>query len=336
MTEQGGTLEQLGPLAWRLTVELPAAELEKGVDDRLAELRRTARVPGFRPGKVPAATLRRRFGERLRREQAERLGQAAVRRQLAVRGLRPVRAPRLSLEGATHAVADFETFPALAAIDLCDLEIEVPQASVGEADVDRMLERLRAERGARPPAADSDAAFVRGLGFPDGRLDTLRRHLAESMARELEEALEAERVAAVEQALLARHPALELPPALLEAQLARLREVASAPAGDPGGLCEEARKLLTITFLFAEVARQRGLAPDPTRLWERTQALAEASADPAAELDRIWRDGERVQELEEELLRQEVAAAVLAAARVSTVELGFSELADRRRARLRS
>ncbi len=327
-------LERLGPLAWRLVVELPAEELEKEVAARLAELRRTARVPGFRPGKVPAAELRRRFGDRLRREQAERLGRSEVGRVLAERGLRPVAAPRLAVEAAPPAgfaagsappappaltvVATFEVFPPLPAIDLSTLEIEVPRVSVGEEDVDRMLRRL--------PAADAG---------PADAADGLRRRLAETMESELAEAVEAERLLAVEQALLARHPDLELPPSLVEAQVAGLREVAPAgPAAEPEALAAEARRLLTATFLFAEVARQRGLAPDPARLWERTRQIAAESADPAAELDRIWSDGELVHEIEEELLRHEVAAEVLAEARVTEVETGFGELAERRRARV--
>ncbi len=431
-----GDLEPVGGLKWCLTVELPADELEKRVDTRLKEMRHTVRLPGFRPGKIPAAQLRRRFGDQVCREQAERMGQSEVRDALGARGLRPVAAPQLTLEGlpsvqakeepdAPRVVATFEVFPPLPAIELSNLEVQVPRATIGEADVDGMLSRLQAERSswvpasapsqsgdrisislsargakgrwprkgnrrveqvvgeegpasflgeallglewgqrlerlAQPPAGSEiaalagatatvsgivnavhtrrlpelDSTFLRDLGIEDGQLETLRHHLAEVMEGELEEALQAERLLLVERALISQYPDIELPESLLEDQMKRLGEaIPEDQALQPDDLAAEARSSLATTFLFAEVARQRSLGPDPTRLWKRTRELADQADDPKAELDRIWGDGDLIQEIEEELLRQEVAAVVLAEAKVSETAMSFSELAQRRRER---
>lgn len=343
------TLESLGALAWRLTVELPSAELVRRVEERLGDLRRTARVPGFRPGKVPAAELLRRYWSSLCREQAERLAQEELRTALAGHALRPVSAPRLVLEdlpaprgGETapspRVIATFETFPTLPEIELSTLEVSLPRATVGEEDVDRMLERLREERagGSSRPLPEIDAAFVRSLGIADGELATLRQELRRTMEAELLEALAAERVFAVEEALLERFPELELPAALVAAQTEQLREAEQRGAATAEAALELwARRLLAATFLFAEIARQRGLRVDPTRLWQRTRELADRADDPRAELDVIWSDGDRVQEIEEELLRQDVADAVLSEATVTEQLMSFSDLAEHRRERER-
>ena len=336
------SVEQIDPLSWRLELELPAAEVGRRVETRLGELRHSARVPGFRPGRAPLAQLRRVYWDAVCREQAERLAQSEVRAALAARGLRPATAPRLDLAGlpetpealasaTPRVVATFDVFPALPALDLADLKVEVPRVTIVDADVEHMLGRLREEHGRRQTASRSAA---RRPGTADGQPDSLRQRLVETMEQELAEAVSAERVLAVEQALVAQTPQLELPPALLASQLARLRALAPAgQAAEANALEAQARRLLTATFLCAEVARQRGIRPDPTRLWERTQQLADQARDPTAELDRIWGDGALIQDLEEELLRQDVAAAVLAEAQVTEVEMSFTELAARRRLR---
>lgn len=302
-------LEELEGLERRLTLELPAEELEERVADRLERLRRKVKISGFRPGKVPRKYLQRRFGARIRQEQAEGLAQAELSKALAKHSLRPVAAPTVeveALDSTPRAVATFEVFPPLPELDLAGLEVEIPRVTMTEADVDEMRARLEVS--------------------PED-MDDLR----ETMARELGEALEEERLTAVEQALIDRYPDLELPAAILEAQIARWTETSPPRTReDAEELEEEARYTLTLAFLFAEITRQRNLEPDPARLWQRTQEMAAHSGDPTAELDEIWSDGELIHELEEELLCQDIAEVVLAEAQVKEVSMSFRELARRR------
>src|SRR3546814_19491611 len=60
------SVESLGNLERRMTFRLPAERLEDQVGGRLREIARTARIKGFRPGKVPAKVIEQRFGTQVR------------------------------------------------------------------------------------------------------------------------------------------------------------------------------------------------------------------------------------------------------------------------------
>src|SRR5690606_10525228 len=104
------SVESTGNLERRLNFSLPAEQLEAGVSGRLREIARTARIKGFRPGKVPAKVIEQRFGDQVR---AEVLG-ALVRQTFdaAVREheLRLAGAPRIdrAAEDSLDFVATFE------------------------------------------------------------------------------------------------------------------------------------------------------------------------------------------------------------------------------------
>ena len=56
------SIETVGKLGRKLTVRLPAQELEDKVRSRIQETGRSARLKGFRPGKVPTKVIEQRFG----------------------------------------------------------------------------------------------------------------------------------------------------------------------------------------------------------------------------------------------------------------------------------
>ena len=69
------SLENTNPLERRMTVSLPAERLDGVVGKRLQEIARTARLKGFRPGKIPAKVVEQRWGTQVRDEVlGERLG----------------------------------------------------------------------------------------------------------------------------------------------------------------------------------------------------------------------------------------------------------------------
>ena len=62
------SVETVGNLGRRMTINLPAERLQEQVGGRLREIARTARIKGFRPGKVPAKVIEQRFGQQVRGE----------------------------------------------------------------------------------------------------------------------------------------------------------------------------------------------------------------------------------------------------------------------------
>ena len=78
-------MEKTGDLGRRLTVELPAEQIDRKVSGRLDELRRQVRLKGFRPGKVPLNVVRQRYGAQVARKCSQEAMQKRFRRPSASR-----------------------------------------------------------------------------------------------------------------------------------------------------------------------------------------------------------------------------------------------------------
>jgi trigger factor len=182
-------VETLGGLERRFNVAVPVSEIEGEVGKRLSKMARTAKVPGFRPGKVPLRIIAQQYGPQLRSEvisdrvQAEFNG--VVRDQnLRVAGY-PRIAPKPGAEGAQtlEFEATFEVYPEITLGDLSAVSIEKPEVAVTPADVDRTLDKLRLQRAAwhavSRPAQKGDRAKVNFIGriagveFAGGKADDL-------------------------------------------------------------------------------------------------------------------------------------------------------------------
>ena len=160
------SVESTGDLERRMTFQVPAEQLESSVGGRLREMARTARIKGFRPGKVPPKVIEQRFGEQVR---AEVLGQL-LRQEFdsAVRAneLRLAGAPRIEPDGDDQLayVATFEVVPDFGDIDVSKLSVVRHTAQVADEDIDRMIDNLRQQRrswsGVTRPAQQGDALDI--------------------------------------------------------------------------------------------------------------------------------------------------------------------------------
>jgi len=144
------SLENLGKLSRKMTVRIPADRVTSKVRERLAELGRTVRLKGFRPGKVPAKVIEQRFGQQVLSEAKSEVIGATFAEALDQEKLRPAMQPRVDAKDieadSFEYVATFEVLPEIEKIDVSGLELERITSKVEEADVDRMIETLRAQR----------------------------------------------------------------------------------------------------------------------------------------------------------------------------------------------
>ncbi|WP_440975591.1 trigger factor [Pseudoxanthomonas winnipegensis] len=144
------SVESVGNLERRMTFRLPAERLESGVGGRLREIARTARIKGFRPGKVPAKVIEQRFGEQVRAEVLDRLLREGFDQAVRENELRIAGAPRIEPEsegGEEFAyVATFEVVPEFGELDMSKLTVVRHTAEVADEDIDRMIENLRLQR----------------------------------------------------------------------------------------------------------------------------------------------------------------------------------------------
>src|SRR5690242_16468614 len=145
------SVENVGSLERKLTVKFPAERFETQVSARIAELGRTVRLKGFRPGKVPMAVIKQRFGEQVRGEVLSDLIGSTLREAVTQEKLQPVANPAIDTTGKPENgeiayTATFEVMPEFPEVDVATLEIKRPQAEVADADVEKMLETLRQQR----------------------------------------------------------------------------------------------------------------------------------------------------------------------------------------------
>lgn len=144
-------------------VVIPAGHLEEKVSTRLAEVGRTVRIPGFRPGKVPMGLLKKKYGSSVMGEVLESAVNDGTQHALDEHKLRPAVQPKVEItsfkEGAdlefTIAV---ETLPEVKVSGLNDLAIEKPVAEVAEAEIDEALKNIASRQEKTEAAAKTHAA----------------------------------------------------------------------------------------------------------------------------------------------------------------------------------
>ncbi len=145
------SVENIGTLERKLTVKFPAERFETQVSARIAEMGRTVRLKGFRPGKVPTTVIKQRFGEQVRGEVLSDLIGSTLREAVAQEKLQPIANPAIDTTGRPENgeiayTATFEIMPEFPAIEVTELDINRPMAVVADADIDKMLETLRQQR----------------------------------------------------------------------------------------------------------------------------------------------------------------------------------------------
>jgi trigger factor len=145
------SVENVGKLERKVTVRVPADSYEIQVKSRIAEVGKTVRLKGFRPGKVPTKVVEQRFGAQIRGEAMNELVRTSFQQAVDQQKLRPAVSPQIStsgepVDGQIEYTATFEVLPEMDKIDVSTLAISKPESTVEESDVDTMIETLRQQR----------------------------------------------------------------------------------------------------------------------------------------------------------------------------------------------
>ena len=174
------SLETSPGLERRLTVRVPNAEIERAIAARLAQVGKTARLKGFRPGKVPQKVVRQYYGGQVRDEVMTDVIRTTYSRAIEEKKLNPAGGPRIEpLAGPDAGAgehftyrATFEVYPEFTLKDLGDLAIDVPSVEVQDDDLDAMIEKLRGQRATWAPVerggAEGDRVTVDFAGTIEG------------------------------------------------------------------------------------------------------------------------------------------------------------------------
>jgi trigger factor len=142
-----------------LTVEVPSAVVDEAIGQTARKIGRAARIPGFRPGKVPATVVRQRFRGQIMQEVAEHLVAKAVGDALTERGVEPIETPDIQdlvLEEGKPLTfkASFDVVPSFDPGDLSTITAAQPAVAIDEDAVNQAIERLR-DRAARYEAVET-------------------------------------------------------------------------------------------------------------------------------------------------------------------------------------
>jgi trigger factor len=157
-------VETLGTLERRVSMSVPADEIERQVDERLKKLARNVKMAGFRPGKVPLKLVAQTYGPQVRSEVLSDTVQKAFTDVVREAKLRVAGYPRIEKKGDAEFSATFEIYPEVKVGDLGNAAIERPSVKVDDAAVDKTIEILRKQRTrfvpATRPAQDGDRLTV--------------------------------------------------------------------------------------------------------------------------------------------------------------------------------
>ncbi len=180
-------VETLGKLERRLTISFPVADVRTEVEKRLKKQAKTAKAPGFRPGKVPIKMVAAQYGYQIESDVLnDKVGRAfndaANENQLRVAGFPKIEPKEDAPEGMLAFDATFEVYPEVVIGDLAKVDIETVSADVSDAEIDKTIDILRKQRvhyhtkgeagehgdGGEAVAANGDRVTVDFVGKIDG------------------------------------------------------------------------------------------------------------------------------------------------------------------------
>ncbi|MDH4072573.1 MAG: trigger factor [Gammaproteobacteria bacterium] len=163
------TVESTGKLERKMRVELPAERIEKEVESRLKRVGQTARIKGFRPGKVPPNVVRQHYGSQVRQEVLSELMGQSYRDAVQQENLNPAAHPRIEPElggksGSFAFTATFEVLPEVKLKGLDKVTVTVPEVDITDTDCDEMIGNLRRQKAtwveAGRASAEGDRVIV--------------------------------------------------------------------------------------------------------------------------------------------------------------------------------
>lgn len=174
------TVEDISSVKKTLHVEIPREEVVRELDKAYEEIKKTAKIKGFRPGKVPRSVLEKMFRKDVLADVSSRLIQnsfidAVKEKDLRVVGRPKLDPPEIDVSQPYKYAATVEVTPAIADIDLKGMMLKRSIYKVSEAEVDTQLKMLqknlaRLQKIAdRRPVREGDHVLVDFEGFKDGR-----------------------------------------------------------------------------------------------------------------------------------------------------------------------
>jgi len=175
------TLEDISPVKKKLLIQIDSKEVDKKLNQAYGEIRKTAKIPGFRPGKVPRKILETYFGNQVIDDVTRGLISESFPKAVDEIKTFPLGQPILEKEALKQGQdfnysAIIEVRPEFEVKDYLGLDVEKELFSISEEDVQKRLEEIREANGKMASIEeerqirDGDFVIVDYEGFEDGQL----------------------------------------------------------------------------------------------------------------------------------------------------------------------
>lgn len=142
------SVEKVSNVERRLTITVPASQVEAAYKQQLNQYAQKANIKGFRPGKAPLAVITQRFGQDAHKDAISSVIQSTLMDAIREQNLRPINQPMVEPKSVSTSepleyIATFEILPEMETIKFSMDKIEKLTVPVEAADVDRVIEQLR-------------------------------------------------------------------------------------------------------------------------------------------------------------------------------------------------
>jgi trigger factor len=173
------SIETLDGLERRMTVQVPSKTVTQAVEKKLNDLRKTIKIDGFRPGKVPLKVVQQKFGGHVRQEVISDVIESSYHEAIIQENVRPAGMPSIESVNSKDKedmsfTATFEIYPEIEELVFDTIKIEKPVAEVTDKDLEAMIQNLREQRKqwseVQRKATTGDQVMVDFEGRIDGEL----------------------------------------------------------------------------------------------------------------------------------------------------------------------
>ncbi len=172
-------IEEISSVRKKLSFELPAERVAAEIDKAYGKIAKSAKIPGFRPGKVPRSILERQFAPQMEEQVLSRLINDSYFKALVEHRILPIADPEIVDSSVIEKGQPFryeahvEVKPEFTAKDYTGLELKKEQFQADAELVDKRLEEMRASRAemvvsSREKARSGDSVVIDFEGFVNG------------------------------------------------------------------------------------------------------------------------------------------------------------------------
>ena len=163
-------------------IVIPSKTINKAIEERLTEVAATAKIDGFRPGKIPMAIVKSRFGPQVSGEVVEKQVSESMRKLFTDKKIKPAMQPKVDFEGKpldgndVKFTVNIEIMPEIKIEDFSKLKFDRLVADVEENDIKKALDDIASNQKSYTPlkkkrkSKSGDSVLIDFKGYLDGKI----------------------------------------------------------------------------------------------------------------------------------------------------------------------